>query len=115
MKEPSIYEIKQQSGLPVDAKFIGWLIHLPDTDEYLANFKSDDDYALKAWAMSPEQAKTFKTFKKASKLLPELELQGRAVVVPGFDLGRQIIVVTDREENSYKNPLRQLSEKLGCN
>jgi len=112
MKEPSIYDLKAKAGLPIDAKFIGWVIHEPNSDEYLVKYQSNDDYDYKGWGMNPEEAKIFKTLKKANAIIGVLQMENRAIAAPAFDLGKQIVVLTDVKDNIYKNPLRELTEQL---
>ncbi|WP_429232982.1 hypothetical protein [Aeromonas salmonicida] len=60
--------------------------------------------------MSPETAKTFKTLKKATAVLESLDLAGRAVAAPAFDIGKQIIVLTD--DIGAENPLRNVTRLI---
>ncbi len=113
MKEPSIFDIKSEAGLPNDAKFLGWVIHEPNSDEYLVKYQSNTDYCVKGWGLSPEHAKYFKTMKKAVSVIRELEMEDRAIPAPAFDVGKQLIVLTDAADAAnYKNPWRELSEML---
>lgn len=36
LKERSLEEIKREFGLPATAKFLGYGVHLPESDEFLA-------------------------------------------------------------------------------
>lgn len=113
LKEPSIFELKSEAGLPADAKFLGWVIHEPHTDEYLVKYQTNADYSVKGWGLSPENARNFKTMKKAMSVIRELEMEGRAIPAPAFDVGKQILVLTDSKNTpDFKNPLREISEQL---
>ncbi|ATM00746.1 MULTISPECIES: hypothetical protein [Aeromonas] len=106
-KEPSVHELKQTWGLPAHAKMLGWLLHDPYKDEFLVKYASSPDMTGMWWGLSPETAKAFKTLKKANSVIQSLELTGRAVAAPAFDIGKQIIVLTDKI--GVENPLRELT------
>lgn len=106
-KEPSAYELKQSWGLPAHAKMLGWLIHDPHKDEFLVKYALNHDMTGMWWGMSPETAKAFKTLKKAIAVIQSLELTGRAIAAPAFDIGRQIMVLT--EDLGVENPIRELT------
>ncbi|MDM5073851.1 hypothetical protein [Aeromonas bestiarum] len=105
-KEPSAHELKQTWELPAHAKMLGWLLHDPYKDEFLVKYTSNSDMAGMWWGLSPETAKAFKTLKKATAVLESLDLAGRAVAAPAFDIGKQIIVLTD--DIGVENPLRKV-------
>ncbi|MCE7658443.1 hypothetical protein [Vibrio fluvialis] len=65
MKEPSLTDIKLRSEIPVDAKFIGWIIY-------------------------PDMALRFKKYKQAIKMRDDLDLRGIATIVSAFDCGPEI-------------------------
>ncbi len=108
VKEPSPSELKIQLGLPVDATFLGWVIHRPLNDEYVVSYSSNQFMANIGWGLSPQQAKKFKTLKKTISIMDELEISDIAVVAPAFDVGTEIVVFaeasTTKGENA--NPLR---------
>jgi hypothetical protein len=112
MAEPSIHEIKLSAKLPKEARFLGWVIHLPVSDEYLATFTLSEDYCSMGWVGTPEKAKYFKTLKKSNSTIKGLEIADRALAAPAFDVARHVIVVTPEEAEVYKNPLRELTDKL---
>ncbi|WP_395949862.1 hypothetical protein ACFWHB_07825 [Aeromonas mytilicola subsp. aquatica] len=109
-KEPSAHELKQTWGLPAHAKMLGWLLHDPYKDEFLVKYTSNSDMTGMWWGLSPETAKTFKTLKKAAAVLASLDLAGRAVAAPAFDIGKQIIVLTD--DIGVENPLRKVTRLI---
>lgn len=115
MIEPKIYQIKRDYGVPDEANFFGWLIHNPIKDDFLLNYIiSNDINHIIAWCISPNDSKSFKTLKKAMKVLNQLDLSDRAHVVPAFDSGNQIIVISETVDNSLatKNALLQSSTRV---
>ncbi len=109
-KEQSVYELKQTWGLPAHAKMLGWLLHDPYKDEFLVKYTANSDMTGMWWGLSPETAKAFKTLKKATAVLESLDLTGRAVAAPAFDIGKQIIVLTD--DIGVENPLRKVTRLM---
>ena len=57
---------------------------------------------------SPQQAKKFKTLKKAISIMNELEISQIAVVAPAFDVGTEIVVFAEASptKGETANPLR---------
>ncbi|MEH0691044.1 hypothetical protein H4F17_18610 [Vibrio cholerae] len=90
MKEPSLTEIKLRSEIPVNAKFIGWIIYNPIQDDFLWKFSEDERSLLKQWVIFPDMALRFKKHKKAIRMLDYLELRGKATIVAAFDAGAQV-------------------------
>jgi hypothetical protein len=93
-KETSLLSLKKKLGIPLNSKFIGWLIHLPHSDEYLMTFQIDDFSSSKSWIKTPEKSKKFKTQKKADQIIRMLEIEDRSESVPAFDMGTKIAVGT---------------------
>ncbi|MFQ2709241.1 hypothetical protein ACK3ZA_20705, partial [Aeromonas caviae] len=73
-------------------------------------YTSNSDMTGMWWGLSPETAKAFKTLKKATAVLESLDLAGRAVAAPAFDIGKQIIVLTD--DIGVENPLRKVTRLM---
>lgn len=107
-KEPSPSELKIQLGLPLDATFLGWVIHQSSSDEYVVSYSSNQYMANIGWGLSPQQAKKFKTLKKATSIMNELEISEIAVVTPAFDVGTEIVVFAEASSTKCENanPLR---------
>lgn len=95
LKERSLADIKKQLGLPDDAEFLGYGIHLPDPDEFLAKFDDDGYVARKAWAKDPQLAIQYDEFANAYEVSRKC---AGSIVVGMFDIGEQIVVagITDK-------------------
>ena len=85
MKKPNITELKIRSEIPVDAKFIGWLIYDPFQNYFLSTSRETDIGLTKRWVSSLETALKFKQHKKAIQQLEKMELRGTAVLAAAFD------------------------------
>lgn len=85
MKEPNLTELKLRSEIPVDAKFIGWLIYNPLQDDFLWKFRENAHALLKQWVIYPDMALNFKKYKQATKMRDDLDLKGVATIVAAFD------------------------------
>ncbi|WP_041942546.1 hypothetical protein [Vibrio furnissii] len=72
MKEPSLTDIKLRSEIPVDAKFIGWIIYNPLQDDFLWKFRENARALFKQWVIYPDMALRFKN---TSKRLDERRLK----------------------------------------
>lgn len=84
--------------LPETTKFIGYSIHLTESDEFLYKYKVGNVVITKAWCQSPEMAKKFYSLKKANRVKLEIA-KPDATVVWLFDIGKQIIAtVPDTEK-----------------
>tara|TARA_R110001583_G_scaffold42134_9_gene133989 strand:- start:2614 stop:3069 length:456 start_codon:yes stop_codon:yes gene_type:complete len=94
MKEPTIHRLRKDLGLPSSAKFLGWVIHHPERDEFLVAYTVADGMVQKGWGLTPEKAKHFKRLKKTVRVISELEITDCAEAVPAFDIGKQIVVAT---------------------
>ena len=107
-KEPSPSQLKIQLGLSADATFLGWVIHRPLNDEYVVIYSSNQFIANIGWGLSPQQAKKFKTLKKATSIMNELEISQISVVAPAFDVGTEIVVFAEASptKGETANPLR---------
>lgn len=55
----SIEEIIKELKLPSDTKALGYVIHLPEKDEFVANIKDTDDIFSVAYARLPEHAEVY--------------------------------------------------------
>jgi len=82
-------------NLPKETKFIGYSIHLPDSDEFLCKYKPGNVVSIKGWCDSPDEAKKFNKLNKANRIKDEIS--NNAIVVWLFDLGTQILATTPEE------------------
>lgn len=83
-KATPIEAVKKELGLPDTAKFLGYVIHLPDKDEFLADVKDDAIMKKWAWAKGPELALRFDNFKEAVK--ERNDCKGNPIIALLFDV-----------------------------
>ncbi|WP_083704983.1 hypothetical protein [Motiliproteus sp. MSK22-1] len=68
--------LKKSLGLPKDFKFKGYVLHLDDSDEFLATYQENEIFLRTGWTPFPEMAKVFKKPKHVLKILNERDKGG---------------------------------------
>ena len=89
LRKLSIDELKKNLGLPSDAIFCGYLVHIEDKDEFLAFIEETDLATKRAFVGNPEDAQRFDEFGDAFKVARK---DKNEIVVGLFDLGKQLYV-----------------------
>lgn len=97
LQKISITELKKVYGLAEDAEFLGYAVHMLDSDEFLVGLTDDGYRTRKAWAKTPERAKTYRRLDLAYEDSRKCE---GSIVVGMFDIGTQIFVATITNNNS---------------
>lgn len=92
MKEWMLKKVIEDMGLPKGTKVKGYVIHLPDSDEFLADKTSDDDITGWVWGVSPEQAIKYKNAKKALGEISDYT-KAKVDVCALLDLGKSYIAL----------------------
>lgn len=90
IEKVSITEVMERLGIPSGSKYLGYVVHLPIEDEFLAFYLSKNNSIQKGFSKSPESALKYKNYKKA--LRHAKSCNKKAEVWLSFDIGRQIIV-----------------------
>lgn len=69
IKLTPIEEVIKECGLPDNTEFLGYVIHLPQSDEFLLKMKKihNDGSNIKAWSKTPEICKRYQSYQKALK------------------------------------------------
>ncbi|MAZ69973.1 hypothetical protein [Porticoccus sp.] len=94
-KDPKVQQVIEEFGLPKNTKFLGFVCHLPASDEFLHEVKRVDDIEGRLWGAIPRLAHKYQTHREAKK---EVDLYGDgAVVALLFDVGPQYIVIIDED------------------
>ncbi len=90
-KKPEyIKKFIEEAGLPSNTKFLGFVVHLPETDEFLKNVVYGKGFENREWASIPDLAKIYKIEKKAAK---EVSNYGKnATVACLLDTGNQYVL-----------------------
>lgn len=89
MVERSLDDLKRDIGIPADAEFLGYGVHLEGSDEFLAEFSDKGSVTSKMWAKTPEMAKLYMEFSGAYDMSRQCP---GSVVVGIFDSGKQVWV-----------------------
>lgn len=89
LKQRKIEDVKKDLGLPEDAEFCGYLIHIQDKDEFLHDIIDTPSLTQHIFAKTPELAKRFEVFNDAYELARS---EKGEIVVGMFDLGKQLFV-----------------------
>ena len=57
LRDVSIDEIIKEAGLPPDTKWLGYAVHLPDSDEFIAKVKNTKNGIVRVYSKSPIDAR----------------------------------------------------------
>lgn len=86
----AVEEAIKRLGLPEHTEFTGYVVHLPEADEFLSMFQNDKEHESWMWSKTPQMAKVYQSRKKAEKVA---KIYGKgALVVLLFDTGDQYVV-----------------------
>ena len=94
-KNKQIKIIIKEAELPKNTKFVGYVIHLTKSDEYLAGLKKNDGMTLYKWSKTPEIAIKFKEHRKAKAFIEGYE-KNQAILCLMLDIGKQLVVVPEQ-------------------
>lgn len=87
-------QIREFYGLPAGSKILGYAVHLPETDEFLAQVKSTRDVIQRLYARTPEMAKVWPNVKRAMREAKAITYKyAQVMVVLVCDTGDQIAVI----------------------
>lgn len=89
LKKVTLEELKKDIGLPNDAEFCGYLVHVEDKDEFLGMIEETDLATKRGFVGNPEHALKFDEFGDAYKVARKEKSE---IVVGLFDLGKQLII-----------------------
>lgn len=89
-KELNSPEVKQTFGLPLSSEFIGFVIHLPEKDEFISYYKETNNLKQTLYHNTPEHAIKFKSYKKAKKTAKKCKHYTE--VFMAYDCGRHIVI-----------------------
>ncbi|WPP02415.1 hypothetical protein SFA35_25830 (plasmid) [Pseudomonas sp. HR96] len=88
LERRDLNELREELGLPQDAQFHGYIIHIVESDEFLAEFKSTAFATSRSWTKNPGLARLFEHFIDAY----ELARVDSEIVVGLFETQSQFIV-----------------------
>ena len=94
LDQQRIKNIKNDLGLNDTAKFCGFVIHIPENDEFIAEIEERGFVKIIGYSASPDYAIQYRRYDKAIKAANKCD---KYVTIIGylFDLGEQYFVVFD--------------------
>lgn len=84
-------ELIKELGLPENSMFLGYIVHLPNEDEFLAEFISTEVIEKRLFVKTPKLAKVYNDHRNAIR--DSKKCKQKAEVCLLFDVGRQFIVI----------------------
>lgn len=89
LQQTSIKEVLSELGLPPASIFMGYVIHRPDTDEFVAAAIENEEMSSWIWTQFPQKAHSFKSFDEAYSLA-KTYIKAPLCVGLLFDLGESL-------------------------
>ena len=86
--ERTLDDIRDELGIPPSSPFLGFLVHQPDTDEFLVDCSEGADVITRSWSQNPGMAQRFGYYIDAHRMARE----GRDIVVGLFESESQYLV-----------------------
>lgn len=81
--------------LPAESKFMGYVIHSPDRDDYLAKIEDKKNSVARAYVPTPEAALVFADYSEACLVAESITKKTQIGVL--FDVGNQLFVAFNEE------------------
>jgi len=89
MATATLSEIKAQIGIPESSQFLGYVVHVPSTDEFLAEAKEGGGVSFRAFVKGPELAQRYSEYDHAHRRAGESKKPAEVGLL--FDTGSQFI------------------------
>ncbi len=94
-KPVKVSDLMKELNLPKNSKFIGFVVHLPNSDEFLMNFSEDRSSSELIqggyiWAKIPDFAYAFNSQREAEKFTKDYGKD--SLVACLFDVGDQYLL-----------------------
>lgn len=89
-REISVDDLIQELGLPLDSKYLGYVIHCPEHDDYLASIDERRDNTFRAYVKSPEGALILNDYAEACRIAEDITKKTLIGIL--FDVGNQLYV-----------------------
>jgi hypothetical protein len=95
IKKTKITDVLQELGLPESSVFCGYVVHLPEEDEFLAVVRESAAMIHRGFSKTPETAKIYQDYKKALKEAKHCKQE--TIVCLLFDVENQFIIAPIEE------------------
>ncbi|WP_372995630.1 hypothetical protein [Marinobacter sp.] len=91
VSERPIEEVIAELGLPPESKFMGYVVHLPNEDEFLAFLKETSTAIKRGFVKSPSGAKVYQSYKRALRDAGKCKQKAEPNLL--FDIGNHLAAV----------------------
>ncbi|BES73844.1 hypothetical protein RE428_48620 (plasmid) [Marinobacter nanhaiticus D15-8W] len=86
-----VEEVIKELGLPPESKFLGYVIHLPNEDEFLGFIKETSAAVKRGFVKTPQAAKVYHSYKRALRDAGKCKQKAEPNLL--FDIGTQFAAV----------------------
>jgi len=91
VRERPVDEVIKELGLPAETKFLGYVVHLPNEDEFLGFIKETSSTIKRGFVKTPSGAKVYQSHKKALRDAGRCKQQAELNLL--FDIGDHLAAV----------------------
>lgn len=91
VRERLVDEVIQELGLPAGTKFLGYVIYLPDEDEFLGFIKETSTKIQRGFVKAPGGAKVYEFYRRALRDSGRCKQKAEPNLL--FDLGDHLAAV----------------------
>lgn len=89
LKQRKLEDIRRELGLPDSAEFLGYVVHIPESEEFLHSVQDSLGAVTRSFAKTPDLALPFESFGDAHA---QARREKGEIVAGLFDLGDQYFV-----------------------
>lgn len=91
VRERSVEEVIEELGLPPETKYLGYVVYLPNEDEFLGFIKETSRAIKRGFAKTPSGAKVYQSYKKALRDAGRCKQKAEPNLL--FDIGDHLAAV----------------------
>ncbi|MDD5578007.1 MAG: hypothetical protein PHY16_01845 [Methylobacter sp.] len=90
-QQQTIAKLQKEYGFPENAKFCGYIVHLPESCQFLTDLKITSSFIYWAFAKEPDLAKRFEFLADAEKVSKRCKKKANVGLL--FDSGDQFYIM----------------------
>ncbi len=91
VRERPVDEIIKELGLPAETKYLGYVVYLPNEDEFLRFIKETSSTIKRGFVKTPSGAKVYQSYKKALRDAGRCKQKAEPNLL--FDIGDHLAAV----------------------
>ena len=91
VRERSVEEVIEELGLPPETKYLGYVVYLPNEDEFLGFIKETSRAIKRGFVKTPSGAKVYQSYKKALRDAGRCKQKAEPNLL--FDIGDHLAAV----------------------